>query len=321
MTVLMPLLGFCASLLLSAFSSGAETGLYRTSRIRMRVFRDQGDKNAGLVLKLLKKIDSLVTAILITNNIASYAGTYFLTMQLIRWHLPQAELLATLILSPTFFILGESLPKQLAYNHATELTLKIAPILAALRLVFAPAVWILNTGAAAFRSLLGIRGSVNIASSERAKLMEYFEAGVAENIITADQNSMAKRIMDLESINAADIMIPIAKLLRMPERTSRAKAVAKIASAHAELAMLTDGAGRATGKIVTLSILIRKPGRPEEAVVAQALELGRIKSGASLNTVMLWLKNNHAQRVAVTERGRITGVITAKSILDRISGR
>lgn len=320
MAFLVHFIGFLLSLLLSAFSSGTETGLYRTSRVRMRALKDKGDRRAGLVLKLLDRLDSLVTTILITNNIANYAGTYFLATQLMAWRVPSPEVATTLILTPIFFILGESLPKQMAYNHANELTHFTAPVVEAVRLLFAPAVWIINTVSAALRRLIGVKGNVEIAASERAKLIEYFEAGVADKVITEEQNRMARRIMELESISASDVMIPNGKLLLLQERISRAKAVSRMAESDAELVLLTDGAGRPTGKIVTLNILIRNPGNPGEPAANLAANLGRIKSGSSLPEVLLWLKREHAQRAAVTSRGRIIGVITTKSILDKIAG-
>lgn len=313
-------LGFLASLFLSAFSSGVETGLYRTSRVRMRVLRDQGDRRANLVLRLVDSLDSLVTTILISNNIANYAGTYFLTMQFMYWGVPRVELVTTLVLTPTFFIFGESLPKQVAYNYANEVIHAAAPAVEAIRLTLSPAVWIINAVSAAVRRLLGIKGNVELAPSQRARLMEHFEAGVAEKILTEDQNRMAKRIMELERITAADIMIPNARLLMLLDRTSRAKTVELIAESKADMVMLADGAGRATGKIVTLNILVRNSGNPEDPVVDLSVELGRIKSGASLAEVLGWLRREHAQRAAVTARGRVIGVITSKSILDKIAG-
>lgn len=319
MTVLLNMLGLLSSLILSAFSSGTETGLYRVSRVRMRLLQDKGDKKAGLLLFLLDKMDTMVTTILVSNNIANYAGTYFLTVQLLHWGVPRSDVVATLILTPVFFVFGESLPKQIAYNHANGIAHACAGAINTVRLVLSPAVWLLNRTSAGLRNLFGIKGDIEMAPSRRARLMEYFDAGVAEKIITEDQNKMARQIMALESMNAAAFMIPAARALLLPERASRARAMENMAGTEADLIMLTSGSGRLTGRMITRNILIRNPGRPEEPLAGLAMELGRIKSGASLPEVLLWLKREHAQRVAVTERGRIIGVITTKSILDCIA--
>ena len=313
-------LGFIASVLLCAFSAGVETCIYRVSRVRMRIRRDQGDRRASQALRLLDHTDGMVTTLLIGNNIANYVGTYFLIMPLMRWGVPRAELVTALILAPIFFILGESIPKQVAYNYADEIIHALAPAIEMSRLALSPVVWIVNAASTVVRRLLGIKGNVELAPTQRARLVEYFEAGVAEKILTDDQNRMARRIMELERNTAADVMIPNSRLLVLPERTSRAKAVEQLAAAKADLAMLADGAGRATGKVVNLGILVRNPGNPEDPVGDLSVELGRIKSGASLAEVLGWLRREHAQRAAVAARGRIIGVITSKSILARIAG-
>ncbi len=106
MTVIVNCLGLLASLALSFISSGMEIALYRVSRVRMRVRADApGDREQGRakrVLSDLSRLDSMVTTILINNNIAAYAGSSFLASQLAVWHTPHAELITTAIITPVF---------------------------------------------------------------------------------------------------------------------------------------------------------------------------------------------------------------------------
>ena len=312
--------GFFAALAMNFFYSGSETSLYRVSRVRLRVRQEEGDGRAGLVVSILDHLEGMVTAILIGNNATAYAGVYFLTAQLMQWRLPRAEILATAILTPVFFVLSESLPKQIAYNHADAWALASVRVLAALRATFLPAVWILNATSAGMRRLLGIKGGGQIAQSQRARLLEFFEAGVAENILSSDQTRMAGRIMELEGITASELMIPLSRSLLLPGRVSRARAAREMAFAGAEFALLTDGAGRATGKIITLNRLIRNPGAPDATIAGIAAELTLVEAGAGLSEVLLRLRQTHTQRVAVQGRRRLVGVITTQSILRRIAG-
>ncbi|MDR3210319.1 MAG: CNNM domain-containing protein [Planctomycetota bacterium] len=312
-------LGFFFFLVINIFTSTAETGLYRVSQVRMRIRSDRGDRRAALVLREVKNLDKLITTILVASNISAYAGTYFFTSQFLHWGFPHAEILATIILTPLFFVLAESLPKQLAYHHADSWTPWLAPVLQLFWYLFSPIVRLLNLASLLLRRILGLAGDVELVSSGRARLMERFEAGVADNILTSEQNMMARRIMELESISAADIMIPCSRLPVIAERTSRAGIIQHLALHQEELVMLSGGSGRITGSVVTLDSLIKNPGKPEDSVEGLAVELGRIGSGAALSHVLLWLRDHHAQQAAVTERNRVIGIITSKSILSRIA--
>ena len=68
---------------LSGFFSATETAFTSLNRIRLKNKADNGDKRAALSLQLVEKYDSLLTTILIGNNIvnisASTIGTLFFT--------------------------------------------------------------------------------------------------------------------------------------------------------------------------------------------------------------------------------------------------
>ncbi|MDR1612838.1 MAG: CNNM domain-containing protein [Planctomycetota bacterium] len=314
------LLGFFVALLWSFFSSGSETALYRTSRVRMRLRLDRGSAAAGMVNAMLDRLGGMVTAILISNNIANYLGAYFLTVQLMALRAPQYELLTTLVVTPVFFVLGESLPKQLAYNHADAWSLAVIRALSAMRAALAPAICALNAVSAALRLLLRIKGGSDLSESRRSRLLEHLEAGVAEKILTAEQNSMARRIIEIEGLTASALMVPTWRIPILPERATRARAAAAITARKASFALLADSSGRTTDRAVTINLLIQIKGRPADPVRDIAPALGKLSAGTTLPEILAWLRRGHAQRAAVEDHGRIIGVITTGSILDRIAG-
>ncbi len=320
MQVLFNLLGIASALLLSFISSGMETAIYRASRVRMHIRADQGDGRAKDVLNVLERLDAMVTTILVDNNIAAYAGTFFLTNQLAAWQVPQAELLTTAILTPLFFVLTESLPKQIAYNHADYLALALVRVFKTFQWALAPAVWLLNHASALLRRILGARGEAPLAQSQRALLLEHFNAGVAERVLTEEQNRMAVRIMELEGICAGDSMVPLRKLLQLPLGVERGRAIAEMSRQKKRLALLVDAAGRPTDKIVTLTSLLMHPGDDKAGVGEAVFQLERVKCGVAIPEVMNLFRRSHLRHVLVVEGSRVVGIITTESVLARIAG-
>ena len=123
MIVFFRLAGIFAAMLLIFAASAMETAVYRVSRVRLRIRAESGEGRAWAVIAVMDDINAMVTAILVNNNIASYIGAYLLTGQLALFGVPHAELAATLLITPVFFVFAESFPKQLAYVHPDRLAL------------------------------------------------------------------------------------------------------------------------------------------------------------------------------------------------------
>ncbi len=324
MGVVLNCIGLAGSLALSFISSGMEIALYRVSRVRMRIRADApGDASGGRakqVLAVLERLDAMVTAILINNNIAAYAGSYFLAVQLVAWNAPHAELLTTVVITPVFFVLTESLPKQLAYNKADRFGLELVRAFVVFRTLLSPMVWVLNRASRALRLFLGTRGGTNLSQSQRTLLMEHLNAGVADRVLSAEQNSMALRIMQLESLGAGDAMIPLRKLLLLPSNVTRDRAVRTMSRMRKRMALLCDGAGRPTGFVATMTDLLMKEGAGGDPAMRVAVRLESIRAEASIPEALNLFRTKHSRAALVVRGSRVEGIITTHTVLERIAG-
>lgn len=318
--VILNFFGLLAALMLSFISSGMETALYRVSHVRMRIRAEQGDSRSRLVLRVLEKLDAMVTTILINNNIAAYAGTFFLTLQLTSWRIPHSEVITTAIITPTFFVFTESLPKQLAYNNADIFALALIRFFAMCRKLFTPVVWLLNTCSSMLRRLLGTNSDASLSQSQRTLLLEHLNAGVAENVLSEEQSRMAARIMQLEGISASDSMVPLRKLTLLPVTATRARAMAEMSRRRVRFALIIDVAGRPTGGVVTMTALLMRPDDPKDPAEAVAERLEKIRGGVAIPEVLNLFRKRHARHALVTQGNNVIGLITTQSVLDRIAG-
>lgn len=320
MTLILYFIGLVAALALSFASAGMETALYRASRVRMRIRAERGEPRAKLMLSVLERLDGMVTTILLDSNIAAYAATYFLTMQLVGWDVPQTELVATAVITPLFFVLTESLPKQIAYGNADRFALRFVRLFDWSRRLFTPFVWLLNNASLILRKMLRSDRGVSLSQSQRTLLVEHLDAGVAEQVLTAEQNRMAVRIMQLEGIDAGDCMVPVRRLALLPEGASRDGALTALARRGDEIALLVDASGRVTSRAISRAALVMADGGMGEGVDGIAETLERIKIGVAVPKVLNLFREKHARRALVVQGNRVVGLITTKSVLDRIAG-
>ena len=68
----------------SAFFSSSETAFTSVNKIRLKSQADQGDKRAAHTLSLSEKFDSLISTILIGNNVVNIGMTSVATVLFIQ---------------------------------------------------------------------------------------------------------------------------------------------------------------------------------------------------------------------------------------------
>ena len=70
--------------IMSGYFSATETSFMSLNRIRLKNMASNGDKRAGLVLKLSEEYDKLLSTILIGNNIVNIVMTTISTVLFVR---------------------------------------------------------------------------------------------------------------------------------------------------------------------------------------------------------------------------------------------
>ena len=132
--------------ILSGYFSATETAFSTYNRIRMKNIAEKGNKNATLVLTLSDNYDSLISAILIGNNIVNILASSM--GALVFGHFIQnrdvASAVNTAVLTVAILIFGEISPKSIAKNNPESFALFSAPIINVVRIILFPLIFIFN---------------------------------------------------------------------------------------------------------------------------------------------------------------------------------
>ena len=118
-------------IIMSAYFSATETAFSTFNRIRIKNLAEKGNKRAAAALKLADSYDTLISTILIGNNIvnilASAMGTIYFTTLLQRQDL--GATVSTAVLTVVLLIFGEISPKTMAKNSPEAFVLFSTPII------------------------------------------------------------------------------------------------------------------------------------------------------------------------------------------------
>lgn len=106
-------------IMMSAYFSATETAFSSLNRIRMKNMAEKGSKRAKLVLKLSENYDSLLSTILIGNNIVNITCTSLVTILCVKgFGEDVGATLSTVITTVVILVFGEVSPKSIAKESA-----------------------------------------------------------------------------------------------------------------------------------------------------------------------------------------------------------
>jgi len=131
-------------LLLSGFFSSSETALFSISKVKALHIAKDGSKSGILILKMKEDSHTLLTTILIGNNLVNIGASAIATSIAISYFKSNAVGIATGIMTMLILVFGEIFPKSFAnHNNIFVARIVIYPLFWLSRLFF-PLIYMLN---------------------------------------------------------------------------------------------------------------------------------------------------------------------------------
>ena len=198
-------------LVFSAFSSGSETGMMASNKIKLRNL-SKGTKGAKRALKLLQRPDILLSSILIGNNFANILASAIVTIIMIDYFGGNV-LLGSIILTLVILIFSEITPKTIASVYPENFATKSSWLLKLLVIIFKPLVWLTNIVSSRILRIfnvdpLGSASNDDLNSDELRTLLD--EHG---DLIPNQSREMLSSILGMEELTVEDIMTPHAEII------------------------------------------------------------------------------------------------------------
>ena len=135
-------LALIACIALSALFSATETAFSASNKVRLKNVEGREKERAQIALDLLEKYDSLLTTVLIGNNVVNIAGTAIATLLFTTRILPGREDLATTaasaVMTVVVLFLGEVGPKTLAKQQPERFAMAVSPLMRTLVVALHP---------------------------------------------------------------------------------------------------------------------------------------------------------------------------------------
>lgn len=203
---------FC--IVMSAYFSATETAFSSLNRVRIKNMAEKGHKRAQLVLHLSERYDTLLSTILIGNNIVNIASASLATVLFVRMLGDEAgPSVSTAVTTVVVLIFGEISPKSIAKESPEKFAMFSAPLLRVLTIVLMPFNFLFGK----WKKLLSlIFKSEEDYSITEEELLTIVEEAEQEGGIDEQEGTLIRSAIEFSEIEALDILTPRPDVTAVP---------------------------------------------------------------------------------------------------------
>ena len=307
---------FTTSILLYALFAGYEAGFSALNRIRIRhMAEDEHLHSARVLARYLADPARVMTVVLVGTNLSLVMGTIALTREVgVFW--------STIAATPLFLIFGEVVPKSIFRLHPVRLSLRLLPAIQFAGLLLAPAVYPL---------LWLYRRVVVLAEGERKTddpimnsvedMRVLVDESADQGAIEEEEKEMIHSVMDLQTRQANEVMVPRINIVAIPESTTRNELIAKfVESGYTRLPVYRDSIDEIVGVVNAFDVL-RSRNHREESIQEFVREILHVPDTMKLDDLLEKMREASQPIAVVTdEYGGTDGLISQEDVLEEIFG-
>lgn len=189
----------------SAYFSATETAFTSANRIRLKNLAGDGDKKAKQVLEMSENYDSLLSTILVGNNIVNIAMSSIATVFFMKLYPLYGATIATIVITVVVLVFGEISPKSIAKEKAESFAMFAAPLLKVFIVILTPVNWIFTQWKRLLARLFHVDGSRPITEDELLTIVEEAET---EGGIDEGQSELIQNAIEFNELEAWDVLTP-----------------------------------------------------------------------------------------------------------------
>ncbi len=321
-----------ALLLASAFFSGSETALTAVSRGRLRARADKGDKAAETALRVTEDNERLIGSVLLGNNLVNILATSLATLLFTRLFGQGGVAAATLVMTALVLIFAEVLPKTYAITNSERAATLVAPVIAALILIFAPVVGFVQLIVRLVLRLFGVEvdAAANVLSVHE-EIAGTIALGHSEGTVEKEHRDRILGALDLGDRTVEEIMLHRSQIEMIDaELGAREMVEQALRSAHTRLPIFRGEKENIVGVIhakdlvrAIYALSVREGDDPFEGfdIMSVAMKPYFVPETTTLDDQMReFLRRQTHFALVVDEYGALQGLITLEDILEEIVG-
>ena len=304
---------------LSAFFSAAETAYNSLNEIRLRSKAEDGDAKAAHTLALVERYDSLLSTILIGNNIVNIGASSLATVLFTRLvGGVYGPTVSTIVMTLLVLAFGEITPKSMAKEMPETMAMAFAPVLSALVTIFTP----LNALFGAWKKFLAKRFDTGEKDTiTEGELMTMVSEAENDGELTDRESQLIRSAIEFDDVEVEEILTPRVDVIAVEDDLSLDEVADTFAeSGYSRLPVYHGTIDNIIGVVHEKDFYLgrlRKDTTLEDLVKPTLYTTGSTQISQLLRTLR---EQHHHMAVVVDEYGGTEGIITLEDILEELVG-
>ncbi|RME54168.1 HlyC/CorC family transporter [Candidatus Woesearchaeota archaeon] len=196
-------------LVFSAFFSGIEIAVFSSSNVKLKTLAKK-NKKAKELLNMKKDPKSLLTTILIGNNIVNIAAASIATVVIVEIFGNRGIAISTGLMTFLVLVFGEITPKSYATHYPEKIALYSVPLLKFFSILFYPIAIIVNF----LTQFTNKKSNQRHVTEEEIKV--FVSEGVKNGEVEKEEEKMIKNVLHFNDIRVHDVMTPRTEIFALP---------------------------------------------------------------------------------------------------------
>lgn len=324
------ILAFAFCVALAGFFAGAETGLYRLSRLRLRLGVEKKRLPFVMLGRCIHDSSGLLLSMLIGTNLSYYLATSIVTRILLSKVATEhtAEIITTLLTAPILFVFSESIPKNLFLHRADLLMPYMAPFLYTFHKIMSlcGAIGLLKFISTLFARLAGSAYTSKsvISSVQRHTVQAILQDTHEEGILSSVQTDIVNRLVKVSNVRVRLVMTPIDKVQTIDVNSDRLALLNILKKSAFTRFLVTEGQpGNVIGFIDIYEALSSSQKLPDLRNFIKPIK--KLDMDTKVIDAINYMRKENQKILLVTRAGlagreKPLGIVTMKDLVEELLG-
>ena len=326
-------------ILVNGFFSASEMAIVTLNPSQVRLWTEEGKKNAPLLHKFLQNQGSFLATIQIGVTLAGFLSAAFgaesLSPYLVRLLDPQgryawmdtlATVLTTIFISFLSLVFGELIPKRIGMAYPERFSLTFAKVLRFFDLIFQPLTKVLNTTVNFFSRLLGLSEvQGDEVTEEEIRMMT--EAGRRTGAIQGEEAALISKVFAFDDKAVREIMTPRTAVEALPLDADWEEVQQTIAQTKFSRFPVYDEDMDDIVGVVHVTDFFRRQNLPRAdfprkfKLQAYLRPAYFVPESKLINVLMREMRQDHVTlAVVIDEYGGVDGIVTMEDLIEELVG-
>ena len=310
-------------ILLSAYFSATETAFNSFNKIRVKNLAEKGNKKAARALELTENYDTLISTILIGNNIvnilaASLATLFFKSLLADTSAAAFDTVISTAVMTLLVLAFGEICPKTIAKQSPDKFVLFATPLISALVVIFKPL-------SAIFKHLQNLLSKIFKADEDQGmteeELISIIEEAAEDGNIDEEESTLIKSAIEFNELEVGDIFTPRIDITAVRSDITKEELTKVFTeSGYSRIPIYDDDLDNIHGIVYYKDFFsdAQATAIPISEIVKPVMYVTKTQK---INDVLKDLQEKQMHLAVVTdEYGSTAGIVTLEDILEEIVG-